>query len=241
MWPPGPLALAGHLRDDRLQRRLDLVVGHARARKSGGCVGEQRIDVDDVAGRDAQHRLRLGPVIAVGDGRRRGRQAHGLGFACTADGETTQEGGRCSQLMGFPHDGYGSTTRRPLGPTLRTCTHLVPGRNQAAPTSGVGSLNLRTGNIRTMATLLCVAVASRKVAPANHRESSRRGQGPLCICNRRAARATRPAAVAAAPPRRFLRSAALPRHWLARRVRVINVTVCRSSQTCWPLGADMRV
>ena len=82
--------------------------------------------------------LRLGPVIAVGDGRRRGRQAHGLGFACTADGETTQEGGRCSQLMGFPHDGYGSTTRRPLGPTLQACTYLVPGRNQAAT-------NLRRG------------------------------------------------------------------------------------------------
>ena len=71
----GPAAIAGHLGDDRLQRRLDLVVGHAGAREAGRVVGQQRVDVDDVARRDAQRRLRLGPVVADGDRRRRRLEA----------------------------------------------------------------------------------------------------------------------------------------------------------------------
>ena len=50
---------------------------HAGLLEAIGRRGEQRVDVEDVARRDPQHRLGLGPVVAVGDGRRRGLEAMG--------------------------------------------------------------------------------------------------------------------------------------------------------------------
>src|SRR3989442_147740 len=69
------ITIPGDLGDDRFQRCLNLRVRHAGSRQAARAVGEQRIDVDDVARRDAQHRRGLRPVVAVGDALRRGLEA----------------------------------------------------------------------------------------------------------------------------------------------------------------------
>ena len=58
MCPPGPASAARRLLDDRLERRLDLIRRHAGALQAGRRVRQQRVDVDDVARRDPQHRRR---------------------------------------------------------------------------------------------------------------------------------------------------------------------------------------
>ena len=50
---------------------------HAGLLEPIGRRGQQRVDVEDVARRDPQHGLRLGPVVAVGDRRRRRLEAVG--------------------------------------------------------------------------------------------------------------------------------------------------------------------
>ena len=59
-----------HRRDDGAQRGLHVLGLDAGLLEAIGRGGEQRVHVEDVARRDAQHRLRLGPVVAV---RHRGR------------------------------------------------------------------------------------------------------------------------------------------------------------------------
>jgi hypothetical protein len=63
--PARPAPLAGHRVDHCPQRCLDFVFGNAGALQSLRRIRQQRIDIDDVTGRNAQHRLRLGPVVAI--------------------------------------------------------------------------------------------------------------------------------------------------------------------------------
>ena len=76
--PAGPLVGDGV--DHLPQRRLHVLRLDARALEPARRVRQQRVHVDDVARRDPQHRLRLGPVVAVGDGFRRRLEAVGCGL-----------------------------------------------------------------------------------------------------------------------------------------------------------------
>jgi hypothetical protein len=64
---PRPAIGPGHLSDDVAQRLLDFGRRHASPLQTGWRVGQQRLDINDVARCDRQDRLRLGPVVAVGD------------------------------------------------------------------------------------------------------------------------------------------------------------------------------
>ena len=72
--PAGSATVARHRGFDGLQRLLNLLRRHAGPLQACRSVRDQRVDVDDVARCDAQYRLRVSPVIAVGDRRGGGEQ-----------------------------------------------------------------------------------------------------------------------------------------------------------------------
>jgi len=63
----GAPPLRGDAGLDRFERRLDLIVRHPGALQACGAIGQECVDVDDVARGDRQHRLSRGIVPAVGD------------------------------------------------------------------------------------------------------------------------------------------------------------------------------
>src|SRR5204862_3569025 len=77
--------IAGDFAHDRLERLLDFVLRHTRALQTGWRVGEQRVDVDDIAGLDTQDRPGFRPVVAVCDRRRRCFEAMRLRLLLSGD------------------------------------------------------------------------------------------------------------------------------------------------------------
>jgi hypothetical protein len=110
--PPRSAALAGDLGHDRLERALDLVVGHARPLQPGRGIGQQGVDVDNVARGDPQGGLGGGPVVPIRHGGRRGFEAVSLrprGRLGSGDESGESEDGRDDEGM-VSHGAADATT-----------------------------------------------------------------------------------------------------------------------------------
>ena len=94
--PAWAAALARHLVHDGFERWLNFVIRHARLGQSRRRIGQQGINVDDVARVDPQHRRRIRPVIAVSHGCRRSLEPMGLRRvrrgACGGESKQSREG-----------------------------------------------------------------------------------------------------------------------------------------------------
>ena len=104
MCPPGPFFSARRLLDDGLQRRLDLIRRHAGALQAGRRIGQQRIDVDDVARAMRSTGAAGGVVLAVGDGGRRRFEPVRLGLA---QDETRRHKGHEDHQIRDNQNGFG--------------------------------------------------------------------------------------------------------------------------------------